>query len=131
MNNLNKIMYLLDSNILRHFGEGHENLRLHLQRREGAEIALPSVVVAEMLRGRSEFALKASPSEAPRTHRFLQEALDILSKFNMLLFDEKSAQKLEYLRRKHKARKNYADMMISTMALAGKHIVVTLEHKGF
>lgn len=64
-------MYLWDSNILRHFGEGHPTLRLHLERIPWSEISLPSVVVAEVLRGRCEFALKASPSEAPRAHALL------------------------------------------------------------
>lgn len=43
-------MYLWDSNILRHFGDGHPTLRLHLERIPWTEIALPSVVVAEALR---------------------------------------------------------------------------------
>jgi hypothetical protein len=37
-------MYLWDSNILRHFGEGHPTLRLYLEQISWSEIALPSVV---------------------------------------------------------------------------------------
>ena len=44
-------MYLWDANILRAFGQGHTTLRWHLQRVSWSEIALPSVVVAEVLRG--------------------------------------------------------------------------------
>ena len=58
-------MYLWDANILRAFGQGHATLRLYLLRVPWAEIALPSVVVAEVLRGRCESALKATPAEAP------------------------------------------------------------------
>jgi predicted nucleic acid-binding protein len=58
-------MYLWDANILRAFGQGHATLRLYLLRVPWAEIALPSVVVAEVLRGRCEFALKATPAAAP------------------------------------------------------------------
>jgi predicted nucleic acid-binding protein len=47
-------MYLWDANILRHYGEDHPILRLHVQRVSWAEIAIPSVVVAEVLRGRCE-----------------------------------------------------------------------------
>lgn len=54
-------MYLWDANILRHFGQGHPTLRLHLSRIPWSEIALPSVVVAEVLRGRCDFALQAAP----------------------------------------------------------------------
>jgi len=56
-------MYLWDANIVRYFGQGHPTLRLHLWRVSWAEIALPSVVVAEVLRGRCDFALKASPAK--------------------------------------------------------------------
>ena len=45
-------MYLWDANILRHFGQGRATLRLYLLRVPWAEIALPSVVVAAVLRGR-------------------------------------------------------------------------------
>ena len=58
-------MYLWDANILRAFGQGHATIRLYLLRVPWAEIALPSVVVAEVLRGRCEFAVKATPAEAP------------------------------------------------------------------
>lgn len=66
-------MYLLDTNILRHFGEGHPTLHLHLQQVPWSEIALPSIVVAEVLRGWCDFALKAIPSQAPFAHRLLME----------------------------------------------------------
>ena len=52
-------MYLWDSNILRAFGEGHAIVRQHIDRVRWEKIALPSVVVSEVLRGRIEFALKA------------------------------------------------------------------------
>jgi predicted nucleic acid-binding protein len=56
-------MYLWDANILRAFGQGHATLRSYLLRVPWSEIALPSVVVAEVLRGRCDFALKATPAE--------------------------------------------------------------------
>jgi hypothetical protein len=59
-------MYLWDANILRHFGQGHATLRLQLLRVPWAEMALPSMVVAAVLRGRCDFALKATPADAVR-----------------------------------------------------------------
>ncbi len=56
-------MFLWDANILRHFGDGHPMLYLYLQIIPWKKIALPSVVVAEVLRGRCEFALKAQSSQ--------------------------------------------------------------------
>jgi len=125
-------MWLWDSNILRYyFGEKHPVLHLHLKQIPRDEIALPSVVVAEVLRGRCDFALKASPSQAPWAHQQLLETQKLLSQFEVVVFDEKCAKILESLQRKHKAHKRYADMMIAAMAKAGNHIVVTRNIKHF
>ena len=124
-------MYLWDTNILRHFGEGHPNLRLHLEKVSWSEIALPSVVVAEVLRGRSEYALKALPEKLPVAHEQLFRTQKFLNRFNVIIFDEECAEALKKLRHKHKAHKRYSDMMIAAMAEAGKHIVVTRNVKDF
>ena len=124
-------MYLWDANIVRHFGQGYPTLRLHLLRVPWAEIALPSVVVAEVLRGRCDFALKASPAEAPLAHRRLLETQQLLARFGIVAFDESCATVLEQLRRKHRRRKRYADLMIAAMAEAGRHIVVTRNQDDF
>jgi predicted nucleic acid-binding protein len=123
-------MYLWDSNILRHYGEAHPNILLHLQRVSWSEIALPSVVVAEVLRGRSDFALKATPEQAPLAHKLLIKTKSFLDQFNILVFDEESSRALEELLKRHKTHKRYADMMIAAIAQAGKHIVVSrnVEH---
>ena len=81
-------MYLWDANILRYFGQGHPTLRLHILRVSWREMALPSVVVAEVLRGRSDFALKASPVQAPQAHERLQETIRMLSQFHIVVFDQ-------------------------------------------
>jgi predicted nucleic acid-binding protein len=106
-------MYLWDTNIIRHFGQGHLTLRLHLVQIPWAEIALPSVVLAEILRGRCDFALKASPTEAPLAHKRLLETQRMLAQFHVVLFDEACAMVLERLRRSHRRRKRYADLMIA------------------
>ena len=104
-------MYLWDSNILRHFGEGHPTLSLHLARIPWKDIALPSVVVAEMLRGRAEFALKAQPSSAPFAHELLLNTQKLLDRFTIVVFDRHCAKSLEELLKKHRSKKRYADMM--------------------
>lgn len=90
-------MYLWDTNILRHFGEGHPALHLYLQRIPWSEIALPSVVVAEVLRGLCDFALKALPATAPKAHRLLLETQQLLSRFNVIIFDESWVNTMEEL----------------------------------
>lgn len=124
-------MYLWDTNILRHFGEGHPTLHLYLQKIPWSEIALPSVVVAEVLRGWCDFALKAVPSKAPTAHRLLMETSQLLSRFNVVIFDESCAAAMEDLQRKQKSHKRYADMMIAAVAKVGNHIVVTRNQKHF
>jgi predicted nucleic acid-binding protein len=124
-------MYLWDANIVRHFGQGHPTLRLYLLRIPWTEIALPSVVVAEVLRGRCDFALKASPAQAPLAHRRLLETQQMLSQFHITVFDESCAKVMERLRQKYRRRKRYADLMIAAMAEAGRHVVVTRNQADF
>ena len=124
-------MFLWDTNIVRYFGKRHPNLQRYLHRIPWSEIALPSVVLAEVLRGWCDFALKAAPSKAPYAHRLLLESQKLLARFNVVVFDERCAAVLEELRDKHKAHKRYADMMIAAMAKAGNHIVVTRNQKHF
>jgi len=124
-------MFLWDSNILRHFGEKHPNLAVFLKKTPWSEIALPSVVVAEVLRGRCEYALKADFAAAPMAHYYLMETQKLINHFRVIVFDEKSAGEMEKLRKKYKSRKRYADMMIAATALAGNHIVVTRNLKDF
>ncbi len=124
-------MYLWDTNIVRHYGDGHHNLQLHLEQIPWAEIALPSVVVAEILRGTCDFALKATPSKAPFAHRLLLETRQFLSRFNIVVFDERCALSMIELKQKHKTHKRHADMMIAAIAKAGNHIVVTRNEKDF
>jgi predicted nucleic acid-binding protein len=118
-------MYLWDANIVRHFGQGHPTLRLHVLRVPWADIALPSVVVAEVLRGRCDFALKAAPLQAPLAHQRVLETLHMLSRFHIVVFDQACAVGMERLRRRHRRRKRYADLMIAAMVIAGQHVLVT------
>lgn len=124
-------MSLWDANILRAFGQGHATLRWHLQRVPWSEIALPSVVVAEVLRGRCDFALKATLAEAPLAHQRLLDTQQMLSQFHVVVFDAACATVMEDLRRGHRQRKRYADLMIAAIVAAGQHILVTRNRADF
>jgi predicted nucleic acid-binding protein len=124
-------MYLWDTNILRHFGHGHATLRLYLLHVPWAEIALPSVVVAEVLRGRCDFALKATPVEAPLAHQRLLDTQQMLAQFHIVVFDIACGTVMERLRQQHRWRKRYAELMIAAMVIAGQHILVTRNHADF
>ena len=124
-------MYLWDSNILRAHGENHPTLSAHLRLVPWPEIALPSVVVAEAVRGRGEYALKAPPESAAFAHQQLLETFSLLQTFNVVTFDQASAVKLAELLRRHQSRKRYADVMIAALALSGGHVLVTRNQKHF
>jgi predicted nucleic acid-binding protein len=124
-------MYLWDANILRAFGQGHATLRSYLLRVPWSEIALPSVVVAEVLRGRCDFALKATPAEAPLAHQRLLDTQQMLSQFQIVVFDAACATVMEDLRQRHRRRKRYADLMIATIVAAGQHVLVTRNRGDF
>ena len=124
-------MYLWDADILRAFGYGQATLRLYLQRVPWEAIALPSVVVAEVLRGRCDFALKATPTEAPLAHQRLLETQQMLAQFQVVVFDADCATVMERLRQQHRRRKRYADLMIAAMVIAGQYILVTRNHVDF
>ena len=124
-------MYLWDSSILRHFAEGNLVLREHIMRHRWEEIALPSVVIAEVLRGRCDHALKASAQQAPVAHQLLLQTLEFLRQFNVVAFDQPSAEIMLRLQQKLSSRKRYADVMIAATAIAGNHILVTRNTQHF
>jgi predicted nucleic acid-binding protein len=124
-------MYLWDTNIAVHFANNHPILALHIQRVGWDEIVLPSPTVAELWRGRAEFALKATPEQIIWAHNQLWQTYELITKFKVLLFDEEATEELKKLLKKFKSRKRYADVMIAAMALAGNHIVVTRNTKHF
>jgi predicted nucleic acid-binding protein len=124
-------VYLWDSNILRAHGENHPTLSAHLRLVPWPDIALPSDVVAEAMRGRGEYALKAPPERAAFAHRQLLETFSLLQTFHILTLDQASAVTLAELLRRHQSRKRYADMMIAALALAGRHVLVTRNQKHF
>jgi hypothetical protein len=79
----------------------------------------------------TEFALKATPAQAPLAHRLLMETRQLVQQFNVVVFDQACADELLQLQRSSKTRKRYADAMIAAMARAGQHIVVTRNQAHF
>lgn len=124
-------MYLWDANILRHFAEGNPILKAHLERIDWPQIALPSVVVAEVLRGRCEFALKATPTQAPQAHQRLLDTMAMLQAFDIAPFDEECARIVLDIQKRGSTRKRYADVMIAAIAIARGKILVTRNQRHF
>jgi predicted nucleic acid-binding protein len=55
--------YLLDTNILRHYTDGHQTLLNNLAKVPLEQIAVPFIVFAEQMRGRYDALLKAEPQD--------------------------------------------------------------------
>jgi tRNA(fMet)-specific endonuclease VapC len=124
-------LYLWDTQILRHYGEGNENLFKHLQKTSRQEVTLPSVVAAEILRGRADFALKAAPEQLPLAHATLLQTIKLLDDFQIIAFNEKCAEKMRELQKKFQTKKRYADLMIAAIALSENYILITRNTKHF
>lgn len=58
--------YLLDTNVLRHYTDGHQTLLDNLARKPLQQITIPSVIFAEQMRGRYDALLKAEPQNLLR-----------------------------------------------------------------
>lgn len=124
-------MYLWDANILRAYVQGHSTVVEHTRRATGTQIVLPSVVVAEALRGRCEFLLKAKPEQVAVAEKLLQETLQTVQGFQQVAFDDASLGVMQQMLKQHQSRKRYADLMIAAIAKAGQHILVTRNTKDF
>jgi predicted nucleic acid-binding protein len=117
--------YLLDTNVLRHYTEGHQTLLDNLASVPLEQVAIPSIVFAEQMRGRYDALLKAEPHNLLREQERLIGTQLVLSAFSILYLDQPSVDKLIELRQKRSTRKRYADVIIAAMALAGGHIIIT------
>ncbi len=124
-------MYLWDANIFRHFGEEHPRLVHHIHRVGWQNVGLPSPVVAEVLRGRADYALKATPAQAILAHQLLLKTYSTLQNFRVVFFDEQCAEVMERLQRQKSTRKRYVDCMIAAIVLSGQHVLVTRNEKHF
>jgi len=117
--------FLWDSNILRHYLDDHPRLLQNLKKVPRQEVALPVIVVAEQLRGRSEAVLKAESAQLARAQELFKQTQTLLNKFPTLYFDQQSLALATRLKEQLKTRKRYADVLIAAQVLAGRHTLVT------
>ena len=117
--------FLWDSNILRHYLDDHPLLLENLKKVPRSDVLLPVVVAAEQFKGRMDAILKAELARIPRAQQLFQQTQELLSKFQLLYFDDESLAVAAQLTARFKTRKRYADVLIAAQAMAGHHILVT------
>ncbi len=123
--------YLWDSNILRHYLGDHPRLLENLKKINRQDVLLPVVVVAEQFRGRMDALVKAEPSFLFRAQQQFQQTQQMLSRFQILYFDDKSLALVGELIGRFKTRKRYADVLIAAQALASRSVLVTRNTSDF
>lgn len=117
--------FLWDSNILRHYLDDHPRLLENLKKVSRQSVLLPVIVVAEQLRGRSEAILKAEPTQLARAQELFRQTQTLVSKFQILYFDQQALALAARLKEQTKTRKRYADVLIAAQTIAGRHVLVT------
>jgi len=103
----------------------------YVERVGWSHIYLPSVVVAEMLRGRIDFALKATPEQMQNAHQQMMNTLRYLDDFKIVVFDDECAEAMGTLQKKLSTKRRYNDVMIASVAIAKNMILVTRNQKDF
>lgn len=117
--------YLFDSNVLRYYLAKHPKVLKNIAKFKLGAAAIPSIVLAEQMRGRYDALLKAEPHRLLQEQERLRETLNMLADFEILYLDEKAMKAFADLRKKVSTKKRYADVIIAAMASVDDHIVVT------
>jgi predicted nucleic acid-binding protein len=125
------MIFLRDSNILRHYLDDHPLLLENLKKVSRQNVMLPVVVVAEQLRGRAEAILKAEPSRLASAQELFRKTQKLLNKFQILYFDEQSLAMAAKIKGQSKTRRRYADVLIAAQAIPKGHILVTRNTEDF
>lgn len=123
--------YMWDTNILRHYQEGHPRLLSNLRLVSRQDILLPVTVIGEHLRGRSDSITKAEPGQLLRAQELFQQTYNLLNRFQILYFEEKSLAEIARFKTQKNTRKRYADVLIAAQAIAGRYILITRNTKDF
>ncbi len=123
--------FLWDSNILRHYVDGHPRLLQNLRKVPRHNVMLPVIVVAEQLRGRSDALLKADASQLARAQELFRQTQALLNQFQVLYFDEQALAVVTRLKNQLKTRKRYADVLIAAQVITGNHLLITRNTKDF
>jgi tRNA(fMet)-specific endonuclease VapC len=126
-------MHILDTDTLTHLHAGHPNVVGNLRKLDDPDVTITIITKIELLRGRSEFLIKASDrDQLLKAQRLFDRTEELLFQIQVLPMDEKSAVRFETLREIKKLRKiGRKDILIASMTLAHSAVLVTRNLRHF
>lgn len=132
------MIYALDTDIYSLLARGHEKVSAryrHVVENTDDEVALPSRVWVEVVRGRLDMIGNASSgSELLRGFEWLARSLDDMMRFRLLLFSQTAAGAFDTFkadRNVKKAKTKHADLAIASIAFAHQATLVTRNTKDY
>jgi tRNA(fMet)-specific endonuclease VapC len=123
--------YVLDSDHLSLYQQGHESLRSYLVAIPPEQIAITIISVEELVRGRLAQVSKANtPKARVMAYYWLAETFDFLQNFKVLGYDESAEQYFEQFRQQ-KIRVGTQDLRIAAITLSQQAVLVTRNRRDF
>jgi tRNA(fMet)-specific endonuclease VapC len=125
-------VYVFDTDIVVHLQEGHKGLTAKVESSEW-EIYTTIVTKAEVLRGRTDFLLKAANSgQLLRSQQWLVDSEKQLSNLAILMVTQGAIEQLAKLQgQRGLGRVGRADLIIASIVLAHNATLVTRNTKDF
>ncbi len=125
--------YLFDSNLVRAFLNHHLLVLKNLDRKveQGHEIALPSIVVAEQMRGRYDALCKADAQNFLMEQTRWLETEAVIRFFRTIYLTDAGVTHWERMAQRVQLKKRHNDAIVAATALAHNAVVVTRNTKDF
>jgi tRNA(fMet)-specific endonuclease VapC len=126
-------MHLLDTDTLTHLHAGHQNVVANLQRSDDPDIGTTVITRIELMRGRSEFLLKAATGqELLRAQQLYNRTEALLAELLIVPVDIDAVAQFDRLRSGSIYRRiGRADLLIASIALANRATLVTRNLRHF
>ena len=124
-------LFILDSDHLSLYQQGHKSLRQHILTLQPTQIAITIVSVEELIRGRlAQIRRATKPQSRLSAYHWLSETLDFLCKLPVLKYNRQADQRFEILRAQ-KIRIGTQDLRIAAIALSQNAVLVTRNRRDF
>jgi tRNA(fMet)-specific endonuclease VapC len=126
-------MHILDTDTITHLHARHPNVIRNLKKLDDPDVRITIITKIELLRGRSEFLIKASDrNQLVRAQKLFDRTEELLSEIPILPIDQNSAIKFEELKKIKRLRKiGRKDILIASVTLAHRAVLVTRNIRHF